>query len=132
MKLALTTIAFVLAAAGMAYADPPGDQTPVPPKPNLVCLNPGDIDHLSYPDDNTILFYMKSGKVRIWRNDLKRACSGLKFEQGIAYEIRGGTICSNMQVVYVMRRWIPCMLGAFTPYTPPPKDAPAPAVAPPK
>ena len=110
MKIALTGIVCALGlmtAAQTAYADPP--------KPARVCLNAGDIDHYSYPDDNTILFHMKFGKVRIWRNDLQRTCHGLKFEQGIALEIRGGEICSNAQVVYVLRRWMPCGLGNFTP-----------------
>jgi hypothetical protein len=49
----------------------------------------------------------------------------MKFEAGIAWEIRGGEICSNMQVFYVLRRWTPCMLGAFTPYTPPVPPPPA-------
>jgi hypothetical protein len=138
MKSALTAFTLatsILALTGTALADPPavpqtgaqaGPQaTPPAPqaKPNHVCLSAGDIDHTSYPDNSTILFHMKGGKVRIWRNDLKHECPGLKFEQGIAYEIRGGTICSNMQVVYVINRWTPCMLGPFTPYTPPPKPA---------
>lgn len=118
MKIALIGIACavgLLAAVPSAYADQPAH--------NDVCLNAGDIDHYSYPDDKTILFHMNGGKVRIWRNDLPRACPGLKFEQGIALEIRGGMICSNMQVVYVLHRWTPCFLGAFTPYTPSPKPA---------
>ena len=124
--LAFSMLALTLAVSAVAYADPvvPADPPKDPPKHNNVCLNAGDIDHMTYPDDNTILFHMKVGKVRVWRNDLRRACQGLKFESGIAYEIRGGSICSNMQVFYVINRWTPCMLGAFTPYTPPPKDAP--------
>ena len=132
MKLALTAFActFGLIAVS-AYADPPQNPPSNPPKHNRVCLNANDIAHLSYPDDNTILFHMNVGKVRIWRNDLPRACSGLKFRGGIAYEVRGGLICSNMQTFYVIDRGVPCMLGAFTPYTPPPKDEPA-APTPPK
>lgn len=130
MKIALTAavcaIGFIGAIGQTAYADP----LPTPPAPvhNNVCIDPSRIDHTSYPDEHTILFYMNGGKVRIWRNDLPRACPGLTFERGIAYTIRGGEICSNMQVVYVINRWTPCFLGAFTPYTPPEK---APPVAPP-
>lgn len=135
--MALLT-AGILLAAGASWADPPANSpasppsdaavvptpTPAPPvpataKPHQICLDAGNIDHLSYPDDKTIVFHMRGGKA--WRNDLKRTCPGLKFEQAIAYEIRGGSICGNMQVVYVMRRWTPCMLGAFTAI--PPKDA---------
>lgn len=113
--------AALLSAAAWAA---PEDKSDTPAKKvHSVCINPSDINHMGFPDDKTILFYMNGGKVRIWRNDLPRACQGLSFEKGIAYEIRGGMICSNMQVVYVMNRWTPCMLGAFTPYTPPPKNA---------
>lgn len=122
MKYVLTAVcSFALIASTAAYADPEGTTTTPPPKPKSVCINTGDIDHLSYPDNKTILFHMRSGKVRIWRNDLKRECSGLTFERGVAYEINGGVICSNMQVVYVINRWIPCMLGPFTPYEEPKK-----------
>jgi hypothetical protein len=120
MKIALTAVGCAIGLIGAigqtAYADPP----PAPVH-NNVCIDPGDINHLSYPDDRTILFHMNGGKVRIWRNDLGRVCPGLKFEAGIAWEIRGGMICGNMQSFYVLRRWTPCTLGAFTPYTPPPK-----------
>lgn len=121
MKTVTTIFACVLglAAASAAFAEQPA---PPPQRPRNICLNAGDIDHYSYPDDNTILFHMKSGKVRIWKNDLKMKCPGLKFEKGIALEIRGGMICENMQVVYVLQRWTPCFLGKFTPYTPPPKE----------
>ncbi len=122
MKIALTGVVCAIGLIGqVAYADSPPPPPPPPPVHNNVCLSAGSIDHTSYPDDRTILFHMNGGKVRIWRNDLPRECPGLKFEQGIAYEIRGGEICSNMQVVYVLNRWTPCFLGAFTPYTPPPK-----------
>ena len=127
MKIALSGVVCAIGLIGAmgqtAFADPP----PPTPAHNHVCIDPSRINHLSYPDDSTILFHMDGGKVRIWRNDLKRACPGLKFEAGIAWEIRGGSICSNMQNFYVLRRWTPCFLGAFTPYTPPEKSPPAPA-----
>lgn len=120
--LPLVVSVFFAATMTAAIAEPPSDSPDKAPKPRSVCLNAGDIDHLSYPDDQTILFHMKGGKVRIWKNDLPRACQGLKFESAVAYEIRGGTICGNMQTFYVLNRWTPCNLGPFTPYTPPPKD----------
>ena len=121
MKFALTAVTCAIGLIGAvgipAYADSP----PPPPAPahNDVCIDPSMIDSTTFPDNKTILFHMTGGKVRIWRNDLPRECPGLTFERGIAYEIRGGEICSNMQVVYVINRWTPCFLGPFTPYTPP-------------
>ena len=125
MKIALTAVGCAIGLIGAisqtAYADPPALP---PPAHKSVCVDPSRIDHLSYPDDSTILFHMKGGPVKVWRNDLKRTCPGLKFESGVAWEIHGGEICSNMQVFYVLRRWIPCMLGDFTPYTPPMPEQP--------
>ncbi|MBU6297726.1 MAG: hypothetical protein KGJ79_06285 [Alphaproteobacteria bacterium] len=124
MKIVLSALVFALViAAAVGQQARAGDaRQSEPVKRNSICIDPGHIDHLSYPDDKTILFHMWAGRVKIWRNDLPYACPGLKFEQGIAYEVRGGAICSNMQVVYVLRRWTPCMLGNFTPYAPPEKN----------
>lgn len=124
MKIALMAVVYALGMTG-ALAQPADTQTaqPEPPKRNSICLNAGDIDQLTFPDDKTILFHMRGGKVRIWRNDLPYTCHGMKFQGGIAWEIRGGEICSHMQTFWVLERWTPCMLGDFSPYTPPPKDA---------
>ncbi|MDE2184432.1 MAG: hypothetical protein KGJ78_15545 [Alphaproteobacteria bacterium] len=104
---ALLSAAALTAAAGQAvYADAPR---------NSVCIRAYDIDGMSYPDDKTIMFRMKSGPVMVYRNDLPRVCPGLKFESGIAWNVHDGTICSNMQVFYVLRRGTPCFLGTFTP-----------------
>jgi len=80
-----------------------------------VCIQTSDIQGMSYPDDKTILFRMTGGPVKVWRNDLPHECPGLKFEQGIAWVIWGGEVCSNMQMFHVLRRGTPCMLGTFTP-----------------
>lgn len=131
MKIVLTGVVCAIGLIGVmgqtAFADPPAP--PPAPVHNHVCIDQSRINHLSFPDDRTILFHMDGGKVRIWRNDLPRACNGMKFQGGIAWEIRGGMICSNMQTFYVLQRWIPCMLGAFTPYTPP-ATQPAPSAPP--
>ncbi len=107
-KIAALVCAVAGLAANAAFADPP-------PRPKQVCIRTSDISSMTYPDDKTILFHMSGGPVKVWRNDLSRACQGLKFEQGIAWNIWGGEVCSNMQVFYVLRRGTPCMLGNFTP-----------------
>lgn len=114
----LTLIALAVGLAGTAaYADPP-----VAPKPRQVCIQTSDIDSMSYPDNRTIMFRMNHGPVKVWRNELPRECPGLKFEQGIAWQIWGGEVCSNMQVFYVLRRGTPCMLGTFVPGDQPRQD----------
>lgn len=108
-----------------AMADPPAPVT----KPRQICIRTSNIQSMQYPDDRTILFKMTGGPVKVWRNELPRECPGMKFEQGIAWNIWGGEVCSNMQVFYVLRRGTPCMLGTFVPadqprqdgFVPPPK-----------
>ncbi len=120
---AILTLACALGVAGLAvsaaYADPP-------PRAKQVCIHTSDISSMSYPDNRTILFRMNGGPVKVWRNELPRECPGLKFEQGIAWNIWGGEVCSNMQVFYVLRRGTPCMLGNFVPNDQPRPPAPPP------
>ncbi len=106
-KIAALACAVAGLAVTVAYADPPAPH-------HQVCIRTSDISGMSYPDDKTILFHMNGGPVKVWRNDLPRTCQGLKFEQGIAWNIWGGEVCENMQVFYVLRRGTPCMLGSFT------------------
>jgi hypothetical protein len=88
-------------------------------QPN-VCLSPSWIQNTQIVDDNTILFRMSDGKV--WKNTLQDRCFGLWIEGGFAYEVRGGEICGNQQIIHVLRSHSICMLGPFTAYVPPPKD----------
>ena len=100
-----------------------------PPKPRSVCIRTTDISSMSYPDNRTIMFKMNGGPVKVWRNELPRECPGLKFEQGIAWNIWGGEVCSNMQVFYVLRRGNPCMLGNFVPNDQPRAMPPGPPMS---
>ncbi|MDE2185092.1 MAG: hypothetical protein KGJ78_18920, partial [Alphaproteobacteria bacterium] len=87
-----------------------------------VCIRGIDIDHTKVPDSRTILFYMRDGKV--WKNTLMNDCAGLKFEGFIYSPTPPDDICDNMQTIRVLRMGTVCMMGAFTPYTPP-KATPA-------
>lgn len=102
----------LLVAASASLTAAWGDEAP---RPKQICIQTQNIAGMSYPDNKTILFRMNSGPVKLWRNDLPRECPGLKFEAGIAWNIWGGEVCSNMQVFYVLRRGTPCMLGNFVP-----------------
>ena len=110
---------FALAAAMAASFASAGAEAP---KPRQICIHTSNIDSMSYPDNRTILFRMVGGTPKVWRNELPRECPGLKFEQGIAWNIWGGEVCSNMQVFYVLRRGTPCMLGNFVPADQPRQD----------
>lgn len=88
-----------------------------------VCLDITRIDHTTVPDSRTILFYMQDRK--IWKNTLRNDCVGLTY-YGFAYEpTPPNQICGNLQTIRVVHDGTVCMLGAFEPYTPPPKDKPA-------
>ena len=92
-----------------------------------VCIQTYQIDHTTIPDDSTILFHMKGGK--IWKNSLSFRCPDLKFQGGFQYSTDISEICSNLQTIRVIeqgggpgpRFGAVCQLGEFTPYTPPPK-----------
>jgi hypothetical protein len=117
MKIASTVLATALSGLFFAATSPQAD----PVKGNDLCLDIDHVDHTVVVDDQTILYYMRGGK--IWKNTLKRQCSSLKFEQGFVEDIRGGEICSNRQMIRVIQTGALCSLGAFTLYTPPPKSA---------
>lgn len=107
--------AALLAAFGLATFAGPADAAGARSKP--VCIRSIDIDHTKVPDSRTILFYMKDGKV--WKNTLMNDCVGLKFDGFIYSPTPPGDICDNMQTIRVLRLGTVCMMGAFTPYTPP-------------
>jgi len=85
-----------------------------------ICLSARDVDHTSVRSDTEILYVMKNGK--IWKNTLRKSCPGLGFERAFSETIVADAICSNRQMITVINRGTPCFLGAFTPYTPPPKS----------
>lgn len=94
-------------AAGLASAAHAGEAKPAPR-----CLRTIDIQNTTTPNDRTILFHMNNGKV--YRNDLRNACSGLTFN-GFAYDVTPpNEICGNLQIIHVLRTHATCALGAFT------------------
>lgn len=77
-----------------------------------ICLRTMDISNTTTPNDKTILFHMRGGKV--WRNDLRGTCSGLRF-YGFAYTATPpGEICGNLQIIRVLKTHSVCSLGPFT------------------
>ena len=117
MKTASFALALCLGLTGAAAAETPADDAAAPR--NNVCFSPSHIKNTTPISDREILFYMSDGK--IWKNTLRADCPGLKFEGGFSWVIRGDTVCSNTQVIHVLRRGTPCFLGDFSAYTPPAK-----------
>lgn len=111
--LGLAALAGLLATPALAQ---PQSETSAPA---TVCIDTMRIDHTRTPNNRTILFYMKDGKV--WKNTLPQFCSGLAF-YGFSYSpTPPHQLCSNMETIRVIHSGSVCMLGAFTPYTPPKK-----------
>lgn len=104
MKLLLAAAAMVAGIVSSVHAE---DAKPAPR-----CLRTIDIQNTTTPNDRTILFHMVNGKV--YRNDLRNACSGLTFN-GFAYDVTPpNEICGNLQIIHVLRTHATCALGAFT------------------
>jgi hypothetical protein len=118
MKMYATAVFLAVFAAVSAQAQS-GPQSPTGSGP--VCLRPfdtpgsGAIDHTHVVDPQTILFYMRDGK--IWKNTLKTSCPGLMFH-GFNFATHQDEICSNAQSIRVIETDEVCELGAFTPYAP--------------
>jgi hypothetical protein len=116
MKLVISTLAAVAAAtAAGAWADPPTSADP------SQCISVIQIDHTEVPDDSTILFHLRGG--RILKNALPQKCVGLRMStRGFTYSAGSlDEVCGNLQTIRVNDTGSICMLGPFTPYTPPAK-----------
>jgi len=100
-------IAALLFSIGPAVAQAPASA------PSRVCLNLRDIERTETPDDRTILFHMRDGK--IWRNTLRQNCPMLRTSPW-AQVIQGGDmVCSNQQFIHVLQTGNTCTLGDFAP-----------------
>ena len=110
---------FYVAVAVASLAAIPFATAETTSKTNNVCLDADHIVSTTVVDDRTVLYHMR-GNV-IWKNTLPRPCPGLKFQQGFSEEIRSGFVCSNTQMIRVLRTGAVCSLGPFTPYVSPEK-----------
>ncbi len=106
MKTLLFAAAFALGLTSVAQADDTAAAK------GSVCLRTFDISNTTTPNDKTILFHMRDGK--IWRNDLRGTCSGISFN-GFVYDVTPpDQICGNMQIIRVLKTHTVCALGPFT------------------
>ncbi|HLY58654.1 MAG TPA: hypothetical protein VKS60_24035 [Stellaceae bacterium] len=113
MKLVawIITAAVGLNAAGIARAEDPAAN-------GSQCINVAWIDHTQVVDDSTILFFVKGGKTL--KNTLVDRCVGLRLAtRGFTYVARNDEVCGNLQSIRVNDTGQVCLLGPFSPYTPP-------------
>jgi hypothetical protein len=119
----MRVIAIAAAAAFLSIASAHGQgMSPASPADSHVCLRSTDVDHTTTVNSSTLLFHMKNGVV--WKNTLKSPCPGLNFH-GFEYLTRADEICSDAQSIRVLEGQEVCVLGPFTPYTPPQHSASA-------
>ena len=107
MNHAASSVVLLLTLASPAVA-----QNASPP----VCLRSIDIDHTKTPNDHTILFLMKDGKV--WSTTLRSDCPELIFN-GFEYApTPRDNICANMQTIRVLKSGAICEIGPLLPVGP--------------
>jgi hypothetical protein len=124
----MLTAAGILAVAYVVPALAQPEAQPQPTRPPQICIHPfdtptGSIDHTKVVDAQTILFYMRDGK--IWKNMLHAPCRGLLYH-GFSFVTHQDLVCANAQAIQVIQTGQVCVLGDFVAYTPPP-DTPPPA-----
>ena len=116
----LTATGF-LAAAFAVPALAQTETAPQPAKPQQICIRPfdtptGSIDHTKVVDAQTVLFFMRDGK--IWKNTLKGPCRGLLFH-GFTFVTRQDEVCPGHGIQVIVTGQV-CQLGDFTAYEPTP------------
>jgi len=106
----LAVAASMLLSIGPAVA-----QAPAQPSGH-VCLSLREIQRTETPNDRTILFHMRDGKV--WRNTLKQNCPMLRVSPYAQVLPNGEMVCANQQFIHVLQTGNTCTLGEFTPLPP--------------
>lgn len=107
MRLSVLSLLLLVALGNLAIAQ----DASLP-----VCLPSIDIDHTKTPNDHTILFFMKNGKV--WSTTLRSDCPGLIFN-GFAYApTPRDNICASMQTIRVLKSGAICEIGPLVPASP--------------
>jgi hypothetical protein len=83
------------------------------------CVDLMRIDHTEVVDDDTVLFYMRNG--RVFRNELRHSCPTLGFEERFMYRTTLTLLC-DIDVITVLQDvgfgFMPtasCGLGKFEP-----------------
>ena len=111
LRISAAAIALVSCLSGCTSPAPSSGASAVTASANHSCINPTQIRKQTIVSDQEIQFELNTGEV--WVNRLPRACSGLKFQQGFSWEVRGTLVCSNEQMIQVKDEGTPCMLGEF-------------------
>jgi hypothetical protein len=115
-RLSLWTLPVLVPLALGAQEDGAFDRTP------RDCIVVSSIDETDALDDQNLVFRMRGN--RVFRNHLPRRCPGLERENRIAYQTRGGRLCSIDTITVLeesgvgFRNGFTCRLGEFVPMSP--------------
>jgi hypothetical protein len=113
MKYAVAIAGSIAFLAGAAAAEP---AVSADDSPATVCIRTIDIDHTRTPDNRTIQFYMRDGKV--WQTRLTSYCPELAFG-GFSYlATPADNICGNLQSIRAIRPGAVCEIGPLLPAPP--------------
>ena len=116
LRLWLWALAVLGSLALGAQEDGAFDRTPQD------CIIVATIDETDAIDDQNLIFRMRGD--RVYKNHLPRRCPGLERENRIAYETRGGRLCSIDTITVLeqfgvgLRGGFTCRLGEFVPMSP--------------
>ena len=80
------------------------------------CLNTDQIENSGSPDGKVLILKMKDGKT--WHTALQPACPGIT-ANGFIWDIHGGQVCDNAQILKIVRTGEMCRIGNFVPGEPP-------------
>ncbi|HEY1962625.1 MAG TPA: hypothetical protein VGG69_09415 [Rhizomicrobium sp.] len=106
----------IVAASLMVVPALAGAQPAAPSRD--MCINASDIDYTQTPDDQTIVYHLRNG--RVWKNTLKATCPQLHFEHAFSEVVRASQVCANHQMIRVQNTGSICALGDFTLVSGPP------------
>ena len=107
--LAPAGVAVVILAGGIS-ADAAAAGSDAAPR---ICINLHDIQSTQTPNDRTIIFHMRDGKV--WQNRLRTVCPMLSVSPWTEIIHGPDVVCSNEQFIHVTQTGNDCVLGDFTP-----------------
>jgi len=77
-----------------------------------ICLKSADIENSDSPDGKVLILKMRNGKV--WHTALQPVCPGVRFS-GFSWNIQGGQVCENSQILKVLQSGEICAIGKFVP-----------------
>ena len=104
----------ILLLAGVISGDVTAATNPPLPR---ICLNLHEIQSTQVPNDRTIIFHMRDGKV--WQNRLRTVCPRLSVSPWTQVIHGPDVVCSNEQFIHVTQTGDNCVLGDFMPFADP-------------